>query len=270
MSAKQKELILVKLGGSLITDKLTPYTERKDVIDRLAVELKESITESRQLVVGHGGGSYPHQSASKYKTHLGVVDAESFEGIAKVQNDASKLNRIVVDSMLENGLNAISFQPSAGCIAKAREIYSWDLVALREALDLGMVPVPYGDVVFDRDQGCCILSTEKLLSYIAQEVGGDRLILCGKVDGIYDADPTENSNAEKIDKITPTDYGEIKKYLTGSDGKDVTGGMLHKVKRCIDLARKGIECQVINGNKSRNLEKAIGGDKSIGTLITTD
>ena len=65
-----KPLILLKLGGSLITDKTKPYTANIPVIKRLAREIHEAREEKDiNLIVGHGGGSFPHVSAKKYQTH---------------------------------------------------------------------------------------------------------------------------------------------------------------------------------------------------------
>lgn len=264
------ETILIKWGGSLITDKTTPYMERKDVIDRLSSELRDFMDQKpdTQLVVGHGGGSYPHQSASKYQTHKGIINEKSYEGIAKVQQDASRLNRIVIDSLIENGVPAMSVQPSASCVANDGEIHWWDLKAVREALDKNMIPVPYGDVALDIAKGCCILSTEKLLSHIASDLDPDRLILCGNTEGVFTGDPAENEDAELIEKITPQNFSEVKEYLTGSQGKDVTGGMLHKVEMCLELASGGVDCELINGERKDILKKSLLGEDVVGTLIT--
>src|SRR4030042_2043405 len=106
------ELVFVKLGGSVITDKAKPFTERKDVINRLATEIHSSQERTgATLIVGHGGGSYPHVPAERYKTHLGIVSEESRMGSALVQDAASRLNRIVVNALLTAGEPAISVQP---------------------------------------------------------------------------------------------------------------------------------------------------------------
>ena len=59
-----KDLILIKIGGSLITDKTKPYTTRPEVIKRIAKEIKEAVSEKDvNLIIGHGAGSFGHQSA---------------------------------------------------------------------------------------------------------------------------------------------------------------------------------------------------------------
>ena len=69
-----RELVFVKLGGSLITDKTKPFTARMDIIKRLAEEIHEAKGEGKlKLLIGHGGGSFPHVPAKKYQVHKGVI-----------------------------------------------------------------------------------------------------------------------------------------------------------------------------------------------------
>lgn len=264
-----EKLILVKLGGSLITDKLTPYKANHEVIERLAKEIKEALEEKKlNLVVGHGSGSFGHQSAHKYQTQKGLINEKSIEGLAVVQNDAAKLNRIVVEGLVKNGVNAISFQPSAGTFCENKKIIGWDLENLRKMLELGLVPVPHGDIGFDKMQGCCITSTEEVLSYLARNLKeySSEIIMVGKVEGVCTADPTKDKNAKLINEINKDNWDEIKKYLAGSDGTDVTGGMIHKIEQSIELSKKGMPVRIISGLENGNLKKALLGE-NIGTLI---
>ena len=121
-----KDMMLVKLGGSLITDKSKPFTERKDVIERLSKEIHEArCKKDISLVVGHGGGSYPHKPASDYQTHKGFVNDDSKRGLAEVQDAAARLNRIVVRSLLDSGEEAMSMQPSAASLTENGRIKEW-------------------------------------------------------------------------------------------------------------------------------------------------
>lgn len=109
-----KKLFLIKLGGSLITNKQRPFTARLSLIEKLCQQIhKLREEEGLFLIVGHGGGSFPHYPASKYRTGEGVIGKESLRGIAEVQNAASKLNRIVVEQFIKVGENAVSFSLSS-------------------------------------------------------------------------------------------------------------------------------------------------------------
>jgi len=261
-------LYLVKLGGSLITDKTKPYKARKRVIKRLAREIAEARRERKfKLVLGNGGGSFPHTSAKRYKTAEGIINEQSIKGIAIVHRDAAILNQMIVEALLEAGENAISIQPSAILIAKDKRTKLFHVDAILRALKYGMLPVVYGDVIFDDKRGCCIYSTEKILCELAKifrRRSKERItiISCGITDGVY-------ANGKVVKVINRENIEEIKKYLGSSHGVDVTGGMLHKVMTFYELARKfKIESLIINGNVPNNLKKALIGERVKGTLIT--
>ena len=83
--ASKTPLTLIKLGGSLITDKTSPRTLRRDVLDRLAQELESSLAETPSAVVlGHGSGSFGHVAAKKHGTREGVKDRSGWQGYAAV------------------------------------------------------------------------------------------------------------------------------------------------------------------------------------------
>jgi len=138
---------------------------------------------------------------------------------------------------------------------------------IEKALEAGMLPVVYGDVGFDLSQGCCILSTEEIFSFLAKALKPERIIMAGKVDGVFTADPNRDSSAKLIMEVTKDNFHGIKKYLTSSDGIDVTGGMLLKVEKCLELAGTGAQCEIMNGLKPGNLQNALSGQSGLGTII---
>ncbi len=75
-------LTLIKLGGSVITQKDKEYTFKKSVVKRLAKEIKKS---NKKVLIAHGSGSFGHTSALKYGGMNGYKDTW---GIAKVARDA--------------------------------------------------------------------------------------------------------------------------------------------------------------------------------------
>jgi len=263
-----KDLILIKIGGSLITDKTKPYTTRPDVIKRIAKEIKEAISEKDiSLIIGHGAGSFGHQSANKYQTHKGIINDNSYEGIAVVENDAQRLNRIFVQALVDEGVNAVSIQPSAAAIAENSRIVEWPTESIEAFLEKGLIPVPYGDVLIDKKIGCCIASTEEVLNFLANKLRPKKIIIAGEVDGVFTADPHKDPEAKLIPEITPDNFEEVKVYLSGSRGTDVTGGMLHKVEEMLELAEEGFVSEIINVKKEGYLKRAILGEEGIGTII---
>ena len=178
MGLSSRRPVLVKLGGSLITDKSRPYTPRSEVIERLCAEVSRARGEGPlPLVLGHGGGSFPHVSASEHRTAEGVVDARSWEGFIKVHQDAARLNALVCEALAAAGELPMPVQPSAACVASGKRIERWDPAPLQDYLAAGLIPVPYGDVSVDLQQGCCILSTEELFRHLCATLRPARVLL---------------------------------------------------------------------------------------------
>jgi isopentenyl phosphate kinase len=261
-----KNLIFVKLGGSVITDKTKPYTVNFPVLRRLCREIVKARKDNKklQIIVGHGGGSFPHTSAKKYKTHQGLINKKSVFGFSLVGNDAAKLNRIVVEEFLNLGENAFTVKPSCNAIAKNDRIITWNVKPIEHLLKIGVLPVTYGDVGIDVEKGCCILSTEEIFRYLAKKFTPRKIIFVSK-HAVCDSDPEKNPKAKIIKKITKENFEKIKKTLSGSHGVDVTGGMLKKVEKALEIAKYANEVEIISP-KQGNLLKSING-KNMGTLI---
>lgn len=254
------ELVFVKLGGSLITDKSLPYTARQQVIDRLCGEIREARrVRSLTLVVGHGGGSFPHVSASRYQTARGIVDQGSWDGYVKVHADAVRLNTILCSALIAAGERATELQPSAVALSRGGRIVEWFMPPLEKLLEAGVIPVPYGDVCVDLAQGCCIISTEEILRFLAARLRPSRILLVGKVDGVLDAE------GRVIATLGAVELERLRSAQLASDGvADVTGGMLHKIERAREM---DAPVEIINGLVPGLLQRALLGERGLGTTF---
>ncbi len=267
------DLIILKLGGSVITDKTQPFTARMDVIERLAIEIKAALDErghDLQLIIGHGAGSFGHEVAAKYQTHQGAVAADSWLGFAEVAAAAAELNNIVMKILRDVGIPAIKFQPSASTRTRGEQLMYFETFPLKEALSHGLVPVIYGDVSVDANQGMSIVSTEKLFDSLARELAPARIVLAGHVDGVYESDPITNPAAEMIEDIDRSNWDEVEAVLGGSHGTDVTGGMFTKVREMyrLTLAMPPMQAMIMSAEEPGNLEAVLKGQMvSFGTLI---
>lgn len=261
-----KHLILIKLGGSIITEKSQTKVANIEKIAQLSLELKNALKKtSDHIILGHGGGSFPHHSAAKYQTIDGIVNEKSFMGMAEVRYDASELNQIVTSHLIAIGVPAFTVAPSSFLTTNNRKVDQVFTSSLLNLLKTSVLPVVYGDIITDKKIGCTIYSTEQILNILAEvlaEYGySSKLIIeIGKTDGVYD---DEGKTIPLIDK---NNYKEIQHMFKGSESQDVTGGMAHKVKEAYELAEKGIPTVIISSEKG-NLEKAILGKDVLGTWI---
>ncbi len=261
---------LIKLGGSIITNKEVPMSLRKDVLKRLVREIATAMKAfpDEYFVVGHGQGSFGHVPAVKYETMNGFINDESRMGMAIVQDTAEQLNRIVVKEFIEQSIPAVSLHPSNSLVTKNRKADKYFVDVFEQYMRKGMLPVTGGDVIVDEVQGCTIWSTEEVLSFFAktfQEKGWKvkQIIHVVEVDGVYD------EQKHVIPLITKKNWEEVKKAVVSTKGFDVTGGMNLKIQESIDLAELHISSKILSGLKKDNLLNALTQKEWIGTEITS-
>ncbi len=80
MNQSGDQLVFLKLGGSLITDKHTPRSARREVINRIAQEITNALQTNTelQIVLGHRSGAFGHMSWQKLVTIHGVDALEGW------------------------------------------------------------------------------------------------------------------------------------------------------------------------------------------------
>jgi isopentenyl phosphate kinase len=263
-------LIFLKLGGSLITRKDRPHTARPDVLRRVAREVHSFISQQpfRRILLGHGSGSFGHVPAQKFGTRQGVHTPSDWRGFVEVWREASALDRLVIEIFLDEGLNVVAFPPSAGIIARDGRVESWDISPLRRALEVGLMPVVFGDVVFDRERGGTIFSTEDCFAHLAPALKPDQIFLAGIEPGVWKDFP---ASTEILPKITPNSLPGLNSFLQGSSSPDVTGGMTSKVMQSLELVRQLPELEVIifSGEEPGSIKRALDGE-AVGTVIYRD
>jgi isopentenyl phosphate kinase len=276
-----KELVFLKLGGSLITDKTQPYTPQLDIIKDLAIQIATALQTqpNLRLVIGHGAGSFGHVPASEYHTRDGLprssplthrerdeTEESYWKGFAEVWYQASSLNRFVMKALHKAGVSTISLPPSSSVIASNGKVFVWETTPIRMALSSRIVPVIFGDVVFDEVRGGTILSTEDLFMHLAHALNPERILLAGIESAVWEDFPARTRN---IEKLTPSSYSEVSEGVGKSTGPDVTGGMQSKVDQMLELVQKNpdLAVQIFSGAQPGNIVRALTGE-ILGTLIS--
>ncbi|MFO7944229.1 MAG: isopentenyl phosphate kinase [Anaerolineales bacterium] len=264
---KTPDTVFLKLGGSLITDKSQPRSPRKGVLARLAQEIAAARKEKPDLniVLGHGSGSFGHTSGQKYHTRDGVHSLQEWEGFTDVWFDAADLNHIVMETLHDAHIPALSFPPSSSVYTQSREVIHWNTTPLEQALEKKLLPVVYGDVVFDKEIGGTILSTEEIFVYLTRKLKPQTILLAGQDPGVWADYP---KCTEVIPEITPQTYPSLRSNFQEATTTDVTGGMASKVKEMVHLVQSAgeLEVWIFSGRKKDQLFQALIGQHQ-GTHI---
>lgn len=261
-------LVILKLGGSIITDKKSkvPKVDYSN-LNRIAKEIKEAYNPERaKLIIIHGAGSYGHNIVEKTGIHKGIENGEQLLAFAETQRLQNELNIIVTETLIDKGLPAIPCQASSVAVMKEGRLSRFEIDAIKGFLEIGLIPVLYGVPAFDEKQKCSILSGDQISSYLAKRLRASRVIHTTDVDGIFMGDPKLDSKAKIIPEITTKNFDDVIKYVSGSTSTDVTGGTLGKLRELLEVANYGVESQVINAMVPKNVERALHGER-IGTII---
>jgi isopentenyl phosphate kinase len=259
---------LVKLGGSLITDKSRPLTPRAETLARLAEEI---VTANRfgSLIVGHGSGSFGHVAAAAHSIQRGVHSAEQVDGVAETQVHAHRLHRLVAETLWKAGARPFSIAPSSCVVATAGDAGSLEIEPFVRALDLELTPVTFGDVVMDRRWGGSICSTEHVFELLVASmasagVGVERVLWLGTTDGLYD------KSGETVPRVDERNRSESLAVAGDSADADVTGGMQLRVATALRLAERGVPSWIGNGLEPGRLHDALLGRDVPGTVVSLD
>ena len=239
-------MIIIKLGGSVISDKNSPYSFNREAVEVIAEEVAQFYPEESFILV-HGGGSFGHPNAREYKIREGLMGDVKRKriGFSKTHQAMLKLNSLIVETFLEKGLPAYSVSSSSIFLIEKGEIVYGELEVLRKLLEKDFIPVLFGDTAIALDKGIDILSGDQIVNYLARMFKPSKVLFLMDVDGIYD----------------------IKHLLKSSEsaGIDVTGGIGNKLKKALEIAHY-TDIYFANGIVKGNLIRILKGENP-GTII---
>lgn len=248
-----KKIILIKLGGSLISDKTKVNVAKLKEINHLSEQIRKIIDKNKNLsfILATGAGGFGHPLAEKYKDNLE-------KGWSHIRAAVKKLNQIVVSSLVHYHVPAVSVKPFLISQPKIDKIIN--------LFKAGKIPVFHADLVKDKKGKILVLSMDKFLVDLAiffknRDYQIDKVIFAGITSGVIDRE------GETIKKITKKYFPQIESVFYKGKGIDMTGGMKQKIKECLRLINKKIVSVVINGEKKDSLYRTIVDDKIEGTII---
>jgi isopentenyl phosphate kinase len=247
------QLLLIKLGGSVITVKDRALNPNSKAIEGLSHVLAK-LTDSPIIV--HGGGSFGHYWSVKYNMH---TKPELYEprGISVVHESMMALNQIVVNSLSDAGLAPYGMPPTSLFTDGNENVKKF--AELVEFTRRGIVPVIFGDVVHMSEGRFSIVSGDSLMTRISANLMPSRVIFTVNVDGIY-----KDMRDKKLIKVLNFATNEIS-YNDSSI--DVTGGMARKILEAFEIARHGIDVNIVNGLDAERVFDALRGVEVEGTVI---
>jgi isopentenyl phosphate kinase len=255
-SFEMQGLMLIKLGGSVVTFKDKPLTPNVDAIGGISHVLNQL---KAPLVIVHGGGSFGHYWSVQYDMHT-KPDSYDARGISVVHESMVALNQIVVNSMLQEELHPLSLPPSVFTNAGHKPMLA-KIKQIGTMAKSGVTPVTFGDVVHVHSTKYSILSGDAIMTLLAKVLRPAKVIFATNVDGIY----KDMYNKELLHEITVA--GKKSVQFSHTAGEDITGGMQRKVTEAFKIASFGIDVFMVNGLVPMRIREAALGALKVGTVI---
>lgn len=258
----ERPLVVVKLGGSVITRKREVERLRPKLLERLA---REAVSAAdRRLVLLHGAGSFGHPGAQRFglarAPEEGRSAAHRARGAAIVASEVRRLHYEVLHALLRAGAAPASVPMATHARNRSGALVALDTAPFEEALARGMLPVSFGDVVPDDDWGTSILSADTIATELAPRMHPERVIFVSDVPGILDR-PTGGRRTTVLEVTEAVVAG----LRPAPGAPDVTGGIRAKAEAMLAIARAGADAGLISGLTDGALSRAIRGETVYGS-----
>ncbi|HEC1238077.1 TPA: acetylglutamate kinase [Campylobacter upsaliensis] len=255
------KIVLIKYGGSAMENEELKHCVMQDIALLKLVGLKP--------VIVHGGGKDISRLCenlgvkSEFKNGLRISDQETTK-IAEMA--LLQINKNLVQNLECLGVKAIGIcGKDAGllhCVKKDEdlgfvgEISKVKVGILNELLEKDFLPV-IAPVGMDENLNTYNINADDAACELAKALKAEKLVFLSDIAGLYRNYEDKNSLISKIS------LSEVKELLSS-----LQGGMLVKLRSCIDACESGVKkVHILDGRVKHSLLLEIFTDEGIGTLV---
>jgi isopentenyl phosphate kinase len=256
MGKNSSEIVILKIGGSVITEKSKGVFDRllRDEMERVADEI--SFFDGKMILV-HGAGSFGHPYVEKYR----LKKEKNREGIIKTHLACKRLNTAFCEVLADKGVFPYPIHPFTSFLIDSNLAFDTELF-IRPLNEL-FTPVTHGDMVYNvKNKFFEVLSGDKIVSELIDRFKDFelRVGLATDTDGVY-------MDGEVLEEINDENFSDLKEYISQriEEKSDVTGGMMGKIAELFGKSRYA-EIRVFNGTREGEIKNFLRG-KSVGTLL---
>ena len=258
--------VVVKYGGSAMLDENLQANVIKDVALLKLIGMKP--------IIVHGGG----KEISKWLTKVGketefieglrVTDEETMEIAEMVLN---KVNKHLVQMVEQIGVKAVGICGKDGATIKVEkkmpngkdigfvgDIKEINTGLIDTLIENDFIPV-IAPIGIDDSYQTYNINADDAACAVAQAIGAEKLVFLTDIEGVY-TDPGDKDTL--ISVLTLNRADELI-----NDGF-IGGGMLPKLKNCIDAVRNGVaRVHILDGRREHCLLLEFFTNRGIGTAI---
>ena len=253
------EIVLLKLGGSLLTDKDKPFSIREDIVKSA---IQQIINANKKIILIHGGGSFGHPLAKEYNISAGINSSIPHQilGLTETHQSMNNFNSYLIDLFLEKKYPALSIQASSIFIKDSFKISTQSIDIIETALDLNILPILYGDIILDKQGSFSIISGDQIIFELCENLKKyqiSKVIFVMETDGIYIND--EDSKQKNVKLATKLYLRDLENLNLADLGQkiDVTGGIQGKINSIKEICKYNIPVQLLNGLKEGYIYKSL-------------
>ena len=264
--ARSSRTVIIKLGGSVITDKRLAFKADRRSMHRIATELARL---PDRLILFNGAGSFGHIPVKRFGLDEGFSKAKT-RRFANTKLQLLRLQEMLVSVLCSHGIPVVPFTPSSFMIARSGRLCRAELGPIRKFSELGLVPLLGGDLLPDLDQGWRVVSADQMAAWIAPRIGASMIIYGTDVDGLYSLDPKTSKDAKLLETISCSEIRKIAGSALGSRMPDVTAGMQGKLFEAEHAVKRGVEVVMMNLRRPENLRPILKGRRGRWTRISPE
>jgi len=238
---------VIKLGGSIITDKAVPFK----VISKNILNVAQQISTygKSDLILIHGGGSVGHYLVKK----LGIKEEKNQNKIAisTVIYEMENLTQTIFKIFLENNVPVVSL-PTHSTVFLEDGKLNINTNLILAWLNKGFIPILKGDIIIGNDGIARVISGDLIAFELARIGIASRIVMCFSPDGIIGKD------GKVIKKLSIN--SNFKELLWKEDVYDVTGGLEKKLELMSQVVRLKKKVYFINPKENRLLNLLLDKD----------
>ena len=274
MKRYANKVIVVKFGGNAMG--------KKEYVSSFAEDIVLLQQVGMLPIVVHGGGPQIGEMLSKLKIKtefidgLRVTDSETIDVVEMVLSGVT--NKSIVTAISNAGAKAVGISGKDGNLITAKRLMKIDENSdsnVERAIDLGFVGVPkkidtqvikalinekmipvIAPVGMGEDGLTYNINADTATGAISASMKASRMIMLTDVSGVLD------KKGKLISELT------INEALDLIKNKVVVGGMIPKLRTCIDAVEGGAEASVImDGRMPHSLLLELFTEHGVGTII---
>ncbi len=222
---KNENLVLVKLGGSVITNKDKPLSPNPRNIRNIGKQLARALEEDKmlRLVLIHGGGSFGHFYARKFGLGTKITESASPEGLAYTSMAMIELHSILLKELCSAGVYCDTILPIElfSMIDKPILITESGRRRIDSVFDNGLIPITFGYVNLEGKYSY-IISGDRISLALVHAFSITKTIFVMDVDGVFLSSELKGPIVGELTRENFSVRGSVKKF-------DVTGGIKSKI-----------------------------------------